>query len=792
MIHYDIILTLLGYKMNFLKILKTLNSAQSSWQIALAFTFGMISGFLPLFTLVNLFIIIIVFTFNIPIAIFILSSAIFASIAYILDPYFASLGYEILSNPEYKVFFTNLYNFAPTLWSSFNHTIVMGSFIVSMILFIPLYFSVKFITNKYRIVLEKLFSNSRFLSFLNPFSEKKIQDKPGVFRLWGTALIITIISSIIIFALLVFDPLLKFTLEYSLSKASKKKFTIEKLTSSLSQKSIDIENITIESDNTITIKQIKFDLDLDQLLHKNIFINSFIVKDILVASTKPTPLNTVSKKNEQVKVSDNKKDSIKNKIKEFSIPDANSVLEKENLQSLKEAKKIQLDINNIYKKYKNLDKSSFDKEKIKALKKKLTVLVQKSKKVKNINDINEIINEAKLIKQEIALLEENISSLKKEYKEDKKLINTHFKTLKTLPKKEYNHLIKKYTLDQNGAMNIIGTYISNDVKGYTEKAIEYYKLIKPYISNDDENTSINERRLKGMHIYFNKKISTPSFVLNFAKGNISINSMKYNFEIKNLSSSQEIYKKDIIINTQGTNEYYDNFTIKLIHNLTNNIQTTNIISQLTNFKKDELLLAKKLHIKNSTINANSKIKILNFDSLEAQFNSDFTKANLKYGNNKNKTNQIVGKILSNIHSFDLNGKIKGKLGKSSLSINSNLDKQINKGFKKVIASEMTKFKTALKIKLKDKFKKELGKKISNEEFAKLEELLNTKDTNSLKKELSNYLNKDAMTKKLKDSLAKKAKAKIESEVKKKLQKDSEKKLKKKTNDFLKDKVKSFF
>jgi len=96
--------------MDIFKLLKTLNSAQSSWQITLAIVLGMISGFLPLTTPLNLLILFIAFTINIPLGVFFFMSVIFASLGLLLDPIFASLGYDILTNPTLEKLFTTMYN----------------------------------------------------------------------------------------------------------------------------------------------------------------------------------------------------------------------------------------------------------------------------------------------------------------------------------------------------------------------------------------------------------------------------------------------------------------------------------------------------------------------------------------------------------------------------------------------------------------------------------------------------------------------------------------------------------
>jgi len=135
-----------------------------------------------------------------------------------------------------------MYNYAPTLWSSFNHTIVMGSFVISLILFIPAFIIFKLLINKYRLSLEKSFKNSKYFSWLNPFNEKNLDKKPGTFRFLGFGFILVISTIVVLFVMLLLDPIIKFTLEYIASKASKKEVYIKNVKTSFSNETLDINS----------------------------------------------------------------------------------------------------------------------------------------------------------------------------------------------------------------------------------------------------------------------------------------------------------------------------------------------------------------------------------------------------------------------------------------------------------------------------------------------------------------------------------------------------------------------
>ncbi|MEA1983036.1 MAG: TIGR03546 family protein, partial [Campylobacterota bacterium] len=121
-------------------------------------------GFLPLATPINFLLLFIAFAINIPLAVFFLMSVLFAGLALLLDPVFATLGYEVLNTPALKETFTSMYNYAPTLWTSYNYTILMGSLLISLPLALTMFPILNRLIDKYRDVLEAKFKDSKYFS----------------------------------------------------------------------------------------------------------------------------------------------------------------------------------------------------------------------------------------------------------------------------------------------------------------------------------------------------------------------------------------------------------------------------------------------------------------------------------------------------------------------------------------------------------------------------------------------------------------------------------------------------
>lgn len=132
------------------KILKILNSETEPRQISLAICFAMIIGLTPLWNLHNFFILLLVLILRVNLTTFIVAWAGFAGISYLLDPLFHLTGLAILTLDSLESFWVTLYNSTLGRLSNFNNSVFMGSLVISLVCFVPLYFVMNLLIQKYR------------------------------------------------------------------------------------------------------------------------------------------------------------------------------------------------------------------------------------------------------------------------------------------------------------------------------------------------------------------------------------------------------------------------------------------------------------------------------------------------------------------------------------------------------------------------------------------------------------------------------------------------------------------
>jgi uncharacterized protein (TIGR03546 family) len=132
------------------KFLQVIGSETEPGQISLGFAFALVAGFTPLLSLHNLLVLFLILVLRVNLSAFLLGLAFFSGIAYLLDPLFHRIGLAVLTTGSLERLWTTLYN--STLWrlERFNNSIVMGSLLLSLLLFVPLYLASNRLIVNYR------------------------------------------------------------------------------------------------------------------------------------------------------------------------------------------------------------------------------------------------------------------------------------------------------------------------------------------------------------------------------------------------------------------------------------------------------------------------------------------------------------------------------------------------------------------------------------------------------------------------------------------------------------------
>lgn len=164
----------------FISFIQLLHSDSGQNQIAAGLAFGVFLGFAPFVSLQTLIVLLIVFIFRVQLGAALLSAFFFKFVAYLLDPVADPIGRSILENPSLRGLWVQMYNVPFVPMTRFNNSIVMGSFVISLLLCPVLFFVFKKLILKYQTYIVhsfeqtkiwKAFKASKFYFWYNQYND---------------------------------------------------------------------------------------------------------------------------------------------------------------------------------------------------------------------------------------------------------------------------------------------------------------------------------------------------------------------------------------------------------------------------------------------------------------------------------------------------------------------------------------------------------------------------------------------------------------------------------------------
>ncbi len=132
-------------------LVKALHSEGTPGQLAAGIALGSILGLTPLVSLHNAVIFAAVVVLNVSFPGAMLGWALFVPVGFLLDPVFDAIGRRLLlETPALTSFWTTLYNTPVVPLTNFNNTVTLGSFVASLVLFLPLFLASRWAVKRYR------------------------------------------------------------------------------------------------------------------------------------------------------------------------------------------------------------------------------------------------------------------------------------------------------------------------------------------------------------------------------------------------------------------------------------------------------------------------------------------------------------------------------------------------------------------------------------------------------------------------------------------------------------------
>jgi uncharacterized protein (TIGR03546 family) len=143
-------------------LIRALHSEGTPGQLALGIALGSIIGLTPLVNLHNAVVFAAIVLLNVSFAGGMLGWALFVPMGFLLDPLFDWIGHTLLFTPSLTPLWTSLYNMPVAPLTNFNNTVVLGSLVFALVLFVPLFFATRWAVTRYRATVGERVRQSRW------------------------------------------------------------------------------------------------------------------------------------------------------------------------------------------------------------------------------------------------------------------------------------------------------------------------------------------------------------------------------------------------------------------------------------------------------------------------------------------------------------------------------------------------------------------------------------------------------------------------------------------------------
>ena len=149
------------------KLLKALNVNTNPGEIAHGIACGFLLGLMPQSNLLWYLIFIFVLFIKIHRPSYLLMILLGSSVAVLLDPLFDGVGYSVLTVSSLYGFYARLIDIPFVSFTKFNNTVVMGSLVCGLVLYVPVYVLARVLVRLWRKYGVPAMRHSRIIKIVN-------------------------------------------------------------------------------------------------------------------------------------------------------------------------------------------------------------------------------------------------------------------------------------------------------------------------------------------------------------------------------------------------------------------------------------------------------------------------------------------------------------------------------------------------------------------------------------------------------------------------------------------------
>jgi len=526
------------------------------------------------------------------------------------------------------------------------------------------------------------------------------------FRVLGIAVFVFLTGLIGVFFVLFLDGIIKDTIEDQGSIVIESQVDISSLSTSLLSQSMDIGNLQIANadkldENLVQADRIKFDFDGSRALSKKVIIDNMILEGLRLNQKREVPAKPYKSASEE-----HEKEPKDTSSTGFGVPQGlnfknpKDILKNETLETLEVVEKTKNDLQALKTKWQTQVDQQLSKESLAQIQQRIKDLQAKSKNLKDPSAIQSITTEIQALQKDIQTRISTVKNFKKDLEADIRQAKKLASQIKDLPKKDFDRLRKKYSLDLKGGTGLVSKMVSGPLKTKIDKAWGYYKKISPYLKSDSKSEPKPEKmeRGKGQFIKFASPNPFPDFLIRKAKLSLNVWNQDVEGDFQGLTNDPKVYGKPFHLNFSASqNGAFKQFRLNLILDRTHAKAKDFLETKVDSLKIKPVPLGDWATLTQGFADINGVIDIQNEQKFIGNFTVKVHGATFaQTGEASNEMSRVLGKVLKSINQFYIQVIADGTPDVYTLRIKTDLDEILAKSVRKLFDEKIKTFEADLK------------------------------------------------------------------------------------------------
>lgn len=359
-------------------------------------------------------------------------------------------------------------------------------------------------------------------------------------------------------------------------------------------------------------------------------------------------------------------------------------------------------------------------------------------KIASVSDFNARQDALTQLQKDIKADKELLQQAKNHLQTSRKELTEQVKVLKNAPKEDRDRILGKYTLDENGLVNMSGLLLGGQVQEYLATALYWYEKAEPYIFVENEEKPKRERA-KGRFVRFPERSPSPDFLIENMAVSAILEAGKISARARNITHQQDIINKPTTLDIMSeVLRDLKRLDVNAVFDYRKNAGFSSADFILDDLSiKDFRISGSKgfpLVLKQSNGDFKGQVR-LEKRKLSGVVHGDFSEAQFAAGGSKGVL-KLLSQAFNEIDQFDLDVSVAGSLKKPDIDISSNIDKLLKNSVEKQIKAQIAAFKADLEQKLAERLDEYLAKvdidgfaddeRDLDEKIANLDEMLKAK------------------------------------------------------------------